>query len=594
MANEFTVMPLGGFDLASHINKNATKLLEERKLDVMKKGAVEVFKTEDPDKIAEYMLENPEMQQYFREAANFKNEMTEKNVIDSDIAILEGQDPIEVAKKRVKFLQSHNANSKESEDFVQRLLDDPNYKETAKKEAEYSLAVRAPEKWKAWSMAKLKSAKVDPYRYKVVGNEVVDLAADGGPSSVFAGAVKPNPNRFKTMGNQLIDTEAEGGPQVVLTGTSKTDPQRYKVVGNQLVDTAADGGPKIIIQQTQQPLSALGKLKKDMEGGLLTPEEFTKASASLLNPKDVSKGELTRRALNGDPESKAILDEMSKAAVNEAKAKGSAAATGKFDAIREAMDVNGTVQAILKGEEILDNVKNTFGVPLQEIVRAGVLAKEPGFNFNQPRARYSALKASLGQQEKNLGAMGSFVQNINGQVTKIEGMSRDIVNRVGIRALDVPWRELNTRFIGSGQEQVMAAFMKEISAEIQKLSQGSTASVALLPETGRKEWERIHDVNLPLSELIIVLKGTRNMANIRLKSVKDERDRTLGHLENVRDINVAPPAPSRSTSGKPVSSKPTSGKPVITILSPDDPAYKTLQPGDSYIFNGKPYTKGQH
>ena len=76
--------------------------------------------------------------------------------------------------------------------------------------------------------------------------------------------------------------------------------------------------------------------------------------------------------------------------------------------------------------------------------------------------------------------------------------------------------------------------MKEISVEIFKLSQGSTASVALLPEAGRQEWEAIHDVNLSYKELKKVLVGTRDMANIRLKSVNDEIKATVGNLSNIR------------------------------------------------------------
>jgi hypothetical protein len=133
--------------------------------------------------------------------------------------------------------------------------------------------------------------------------------------------------------------------------------------------------------------------------------------------------------------------------------------------------------------------------------------------------------------------MGSFVQNINGQLGKVVEIMTDVINRVGVRYLDMPWREVHTRAIGSGNEKILEAYMKEISVEIFKLSQGSTASVALLPEAGRKEWESIHDVNLSYRQLKKVLEGTRDMANIRLKSVNDEIKRTVEGLGNVREIN---------------------------------------------------------
>lgn len=145
-------------------------------------------------------------------------------------------------------------------------------------------------------------------------------------------------------------------------------------------------------------------------------------------------------------------------------------------------------------------------------------------------AETKSLQVSLNQQQKNRGMMGGFVTNINGQVDKLEKMSQDIVKRVGIRALDVPLRELNTRFVGSGNENVFAAYMKEVSAEINKLSQGATASVAQLPEQNRQEWEKIHDVNLSMRELLKVLKGTKEMANIRLGSADKEITATMAKI----------------------------------------------------------------
>jgi hypothetical protein len=109
-----------------------------------------------------------------------------------------------------------------------------------------------------------------------------------------------------------------------------------------------------------------------------------------------------------------------------------------------------------------------------------------------------------------------------------------VVKRFGIRALDVPWRNFKVLAIGSGDERVLEAFTKEISVEIFKLSQGSTASVALLPEAGRIEWEKIHDVNLAWPQMKKVMLGTRDMANIRLKAQNDELKATIVNLRNVR------------------------------------------------------------
>jgi len=250
--------------------------------------------------------------------------------------------------------------------------------------------------------------------------------------------------------------------------------------------------------------------------------------------KPKNKFELTMDALSGNPESKQLLEKMADQEIEFASRKGAAGSEGKLKGLEGVMDIDGTAKAILDGRETIDNVRNTFGVPIQERVRKEVLKVEPDFNFNQPRAVANSLKSSLLQQQKNRGMMGSFVKNINGQVDRLEQISKDIVTRIGVRALDLSKRELLTRVIGSGNEQVMNAYMKEISAEISKLSSGSAASIAQLPEANRKEWEKIHDPNLSMRELLIVLNGTREMANIRLESVDDEINETIDQFTNIR------------------------------------------------------------
>ena len=149
------------------------------------------------------------------------------------------------------------------------------------------------------------------------------------------------------------------------------------------------------------------------------------------------------------------------------------------------------------------------------------------------RETMKSFSTSLSTQQKNRGMMGSFVGNINKQIGEIERISKDLVTRFGVRALDMPRRELVTRAIGSGQENVLKAYLKEVSTEIAKLSQGSAASVQQLPEENRKEWDRIHDVNLSFGELTKVLNATKDMANMRLKSVDEELTRTIDAMEGV-------------------------------------------------------------
>jgi hypothetical protein len=157
---------------------------------------------------------------------------------------------------------------------------------------------------------------------------------------------------------------------------------------------------------------------------------------------------------------------------------------------------------------------------------------EEGINVSDravKQATFKTLEKSLAFQEKQHGSIGNFVRNINKQVDYAETLF-DKLSRTDVRALNMPIRELKTRFVGSGMENIYTMFMKEISAEAAKLSQGSSQSIAQLPEGNREDWEKIHDLNLPFKEAIILLRGTKSAANMRLASVTEERDFTRSEM----------------------------------------------------------------
>jgi hypothetical protein len=141
-----------------------------------------------------------------------------------------------------------------------------------------------------------------------------------------------------------------------------------------------------------------------------------------------------------------------------------------------------------------------------------------------------SLGSSLTFQEKQRGAMGNFVSNINRQLRRIEELEKEAINRVGIRALDVPLRELNVRFKGSGHERALESYTSEISSEISKLMQGSQASIQQLPVEMQKKWDKIHDPNLSWKELKVILDTTRRQANDRLTAVDEEIAFTQGKM----------------------------------------------------------------
>jgi hypothetical protein len=164
------------------------------------------------------------------------------------------------------------------------------------------------------------------------------------------------------------------------------------------------------------------------------------------------------------------------------------------------------------------------------------------------RAEYKALTGSLSNQEKVMGMMGGFVRNLNKQVDRVATIGRDVVDRVGVRALDLPLRDLKTKFIGSGNERVLEAYLIEISNEIGKLSTGSSASIAELSVGAQERWNKIHDPNLSFNELIKILNETKDMGQMRISSSQEEI------VDTKRRMLGAPAKPTPSSTEKPASS----------------------------------------
>ena len=548
--SDFYVEPLGGFDIGKNIAETTAQVKSESDLEDMKKQAIAVFQSGNTDTIAAFMLSNPEMGKIVSDTIKFKDSQTKNNAIASAISILRGADPKEVLQNRINMVSSKGGDASQTQNALKQV----NAGRDAKQKALETLALLAPEKYKMYASAVGFKAPVDlKDRYKVVGDRLVDLTAPGKPAVVIEKAKKTTP---KT----LLDE-----------GLVK--------VGNNLVSVKDPSNPKVVLSLDKNtPYTNWAKLNSDLKNGNITLPQYDVMKKELITSKFKNKIDLTRAALEGNQEAVNILDSLKKDAVETSEAIASASTEGKISGLTKAVDVDVIAQAVIDGKILIGDVKNTFGVPVQTIVMEKVLNKAPVFNFVQPDAVVKSLTSSLTMQQKQRGMMGSFVNNINRQVDKITTMSEDIVSRVGARALDLPLRELNVRFKGSGNERVFEAYMKEISAEIQKLSQGSTASIAQLPEQNRLEWEKIHDVNLSMNELKKVLAGTKEMANMRIGSVNDEIAYTLNKLGNV------PEEISRLKANDNLNPK--------EITTQEE--YDALNPGDTFLENGYRFIKPEN
>ena len=159
------------------------------------------------------------------------------------------------------------------------------------------------------------------------------------------------------------------------------------------------------------------------------------------------------------------------------------------------------------------------------------------------QATMAGLKGSIAQQEKQLGSMGSFVNNLSQQVDKVKDLSKELA-AFDTRLLNVPLRMVRGRLAGSAEQAKYDMYLAEIESEIGKLATGSTGSVAELSIGAQERWSRIHDKNLSLSDMLSLLEETKNAGNMRLKSVKDQLEDTR---KRMRETGQDKPQESKKT-----------------------------------------------
>ena len=247
-----------------------------------------------------------------------------------------------------------------------------------------------------------------------------------------------------------------------------------------------------------------------------------------------SKPQLTLMALKGDPEAKAVLEKLDADEVMKAGTIAERQTQAKLGMI----DVPGVADAIIDGRETIENVKNTFGVAVQEAVRKEVLAREPKFNFVEPRANLKAKTASLQQIEKQFQAMGSFVKNMNKQIDRVGELMKEI-SRTDIRAINQPLRYLKRTALGSAIESKLIMYATEISNDAARLSAGSPQSIAELTEYAQKVWSAVHDPNLSVAEIKDIMNETRHLGAVRIESVGEQRTELMGSFKNIRNTGAS-------------------------------------------------------
>jgi hypothetical protein len=155
----------------------------------------------------------------------------------------------------------------------------------------------------------------------------------------------------------------------------------------------------------------------------------------------------------------------------------------------------------------------------------------------------AAYKGSIVQQQKAIGAMGSFVKNMDAQIAKVGELSAAL-HTFDSRILNLPLRAARGRIAGSPLQAKYDMYLTEIESEIGKLATGSAGSVAELSIGAQEKWAKIHDKNLSVKDMLELLKETSHAGKLRMKSVADQLEETR-EQSRARGKSPATAAPAK-------------------------------------------------
>ncbi len=159
-----------------------------------------------------------------------------------------------------------------------------------------------------------------------------------------------------------------------------------------------------------------------------------------------------------------------------------------------------------------------------------------GLDPRAQKAENAAYQATVSMQEKQMGQMGSFVKNMGKQIDQVKKLS-DELKTFDTRLLNIPLRLARGRIAGSAQQAKYDMYLTEIENEIGKLATGSAASISELSVGAQQKWEKIHDKNLSIKDMISLLEETKNAGLMRMDSVKEQ-------IAETKARRAGPPSPS--------------------------------------------------
>lgn len=150
-------------------------------------------------------------------------------------------------------------------------------------------------------------------------------------------------------------------------------------------------------------------------------------------------------------------------------------------------------------------------------------------------AGFEADKKSLAGQQKNYDLMKSFIKNVDSQVKRVKELTTRIPQADLPRFLNMPYNEAIRAFLGDAELAKYRMYIANIETEISKVASGATGSVREPSVALQAKYAKIHDKNMPVSEMLKLVDETVYDGKLRLQSVEDQLKETRSRMGKVKE-----------------------------------------------------------
>lgn len=409
MADQFSVKPLGGLDIGTKLTQVIEGGKKQYRIKQMQEKAPEVFESEDPSRIAKFMLEYPEMSQTMQTAIGAQDELQMQEAADVAKSILSpGSDPKEILAQYIIKLKNSDRDASKPTAALAKIIEDPTQEESIGK--------------KLWAISDSQG--------------FLDYQKATAPSAIDKVAAKQKTGSF------LVRDES--GRQAIATGVFDTESGTLKteiagiIPGYQVVSPIGETA----IEQTQRRIYE--------SGGKKTAEGVEKRASGLIE-RGILAAESTavlRRGID-------LLDRVE---------------TGGIDAVSLAAKRFFGVEGADEGElsnnlakAVLSQLKATFGAQftVQEVSRLERI--EAGFTKSSANNK-RLLKQALRMAERTANRAKKAAKKRGDDDTVI-----DIDDLLSFSFGDPTQQDVPTVTTQAGTRTGMSA--EQLKAELAKISQ---------------------------------------------------------------------------------------------------------------------------